>query len=85
MLHLTSKTPAETIIWLMPFGLCQQHVAAGSGYLLGGAQDRKRLLQVSCSALQQAPMADLHGGHFSDVFKVFLPVFELFCLQPVAI
>jgi hypothetical protein len=78
LLHLTSKTPAETIIWLMPFGLCQQHVAAGSGYLLGGAQDRKRLLQVSCSALQQAPMADLHGGHISDGFKVVLPFFELF-------
>ncbi len=62
----------------MPLGLCQQHVAAGSGYLLGGAQDRKRLLQVSCSALQQAPMADLHGGHISDGFKAFSSLFELF-------
>ena len=59
----------------MPLGLCQQHVAAGSGYLLGGAQDRKRLLQVSCSALQQAPMADLHGGQVLDGFKAFSPLF----------
>ena len=62
----------------MPFGLCQQRVAAGSGYLLGGAQDRKRLLQVSCSALQQAPMADLHGGNILDDFKVFSSLFGLF-------
>jgi hypothetical protein len=62
----------------VPLGLCQQHVAAGSGYLLGGAQDRKRLLQVSCSALQQAPMADLHGGQVLDGFKAFSPLFALF-------
>ena len=62
----------------MPLGLFQQHVAAGSGYLLGGAQDRKRLLQVSCSALQQAPMADLHDGYILGDFKAFLPLFELF-------
>ena len=62
----------------MPFGLCQQRVAAGSGYLLGGAQDRKRLLQVSCSALQQAPMADLHDGGILNSFKAFYPLFDLF-------
>jgi hypothetical protein len=62
----------------LPLGLCQQHVAAGSGYLLGGAQDRKRLLQVSCSALQQAPMADLHGGYILDRFKTFSGLFEQF-------
>jgi hypothetical protein len=78
MLHLASKTSAETISWLVPLGLCQQHVAAGSGYLLGGAQDRKRLLQVSCSALQQGPMAVSHGGEFSSCFGLFLAIPALF-------
>jgi hypothetical protein len=78
LLHRASKTSAETTSWLVPLGLCQQHVAAGSGYLLGGAQYRKRLLQVSCSALKQAPMADLHGRHISDGFKGFSPLFEQF-------
>jgi len=78
LLHRTSKTPAETIIWLVPLGLCQQRVAAGSGYLLGGAQDRKRLLQVSCSALQQGPMAVSHGVHGLDGFKAFSSLFKLF-------
>ncbi len=63
---------------MLPCGLCQQHVAAGSGYLLGGAQDRKRLLQVSCSALQQGPMAVSHGGHILVGFRAFSPLFELF-------
>lgn len=77
-LHFASKNSAETIIWLAPLGLCQQHVAAGSGYLLGGAQDRKRLLQVSCSALQHAPKADSHGELIWISFWPFLPFFTTF-------
>ena len=77
-MHHASKNSAETITWLLPLGLCQQRVAAGSGYLLGGAQDRKRLLQVSCSALQQGPRADSHGGEFSGCFGLFLAILALF-------